>query len=103
LDLVFNWSRDRSKILTWRRDGREIYFLADDGALMAVGVGASGQTISITRPQALFKIPLNHITMDWFSPYDVAPDGQRFLLNVPERPEPLLFLHGLDAMLARRK
>jgi hypothetical protein len=43
---------------------------------------------------------LNDITADWFAPYDVTPDGQRFLLNIPDRPEPLMFLQGLEALVA---
>lgn len=34
-------------------------------------------------------------------PYDVAPDGQRFLLNVPDRPPSLFFLQGLDTMMGK--
>jgi hypothetical protein len=31
----------------------------------------------------------------------VSPDGQRFLLNVPDRPTPLFFLQGLDGVIGR--
>jgi serine/threonine protein kinase len=34
-------------------------------------------------------------------PYDAAPDGQRFLLNVPDRPPSLFFLQGLDALVGK--
>jgi hypothetical protein len=33
----------------------------------------------------------------------VAPDDQRFLMNLPDRPAPLLFLQGLDAILGKAK
>jgi len=33
--------------------------------------------------------------------YDVTPDGQRLLLNIPDRPTPLFFLQGLDRVIAR--
>ncbi|HYN07343.1 MAG TPA: hypothetical protein VES67_08140 [Vicinamibacterales bacterium] len=45
------------------------------------------------------RIPLNDITRTTWAPYDAAPDGQRFLLNVPDRPTPLFFLQGLRAMV----
>ena len=51
----------------------------------------------------LFHIPLNDIGDDAFAPYDVAADGQRFLLNIPERPEPLFFLQGLAAFVEQKR
>jgi hypothetical protein len=54
------------------------------------------------KPQRLFRIPLNDITRSSVAPYDVAPDGQRFLLNVPDRPTPLLFLQGLDVVVGKK-
>ena len=67
----------------WRRDGKELYFIALDGKLMAVSI-ASGATFSAGTPQTLFQtriyglIPSNYYTQQ----YDVTPDGQRFLINV---------------------
>jgi hypothetical protein len=51
---------------------------------------------------ALFRIPLNDITRSGYAPYGVKPDGQRFLLNVPDRPTPLFFLQGLDALVSKK-
>ena len=87
----------------WRRDGRELFFLGADGSIMAVDVTINGSTIVPGRPHALFRIPLNDIGDDWFSPYDVSADGQKFLLNIPERPEPLLFLQGFEAFVGKGK
>ena len=84
----------------WRRDGKELFFLGGDGSMMAASFSARGTTAEPGKPQPLFRIPLNDITADWFSPYDVTSNGQRFLLNVPDRPEPLMFLQGLDALVA---
>jgi Tol biopolymer transport system component len=66
----------------WRRDGRELYYLALDGKLMAVPI--SGPAFNAGKPMELFQTPL---TVSRASPtrdrrYDVAPDG-RFLLVVP--------------------
>jgi eukaryotic-like serine/threonine-protein kinase len=66
----------------WRRDGRELYYLALDGKLMSVSVG--GPAFTAGRPAVLFQTPL---TVNRASPsrdrrYDVAPDG-RFLMVVP--------------------
>ena len=67
----------------WRRDCKELYFIALDGKLMAVSI-ASGATFSAGTPQTLFQtriyglIPSSYLTQQ----YDVTPDGQRFLINV---------------------
>jgi Tol biopolymer transport system component len=65
----------------WRRDGKELFFLAPDGKLMATEVktgagfeAGSPSVLFVTRPRQ----PLS--AMDFFS-YDVAADGQKFLVN----------------------
>ena len=65
----------------WRRDGKELFYLAPDGALMVVDV-KQGLTFDADAPKPLFQTRLRqHIgALDLFS-YDVSPDGQRFLLN----------------------
>jgi Tol biopolymer transport system component len=65
----------------WRRDGREIFYLAPDGKLMAVGV-REGSTFEADVAKPLFQTRVRQpiSSVDLFS-YDVAPDGQRFLVN----------------------
>jgi Tol biopolymer transport system component len=67
----------------WRHDGRELYYLALDGKLMAVPV-KTDRTFEAGTPTALFETPL---TVTRPSPgrdrrYDVTPDG-RFLMVTP--------------------
>ena len=66
----------------WRRDGRELYYLALDGKMMSVPIG--GPALNAGKPAVLFQTPL---TVSRNSPtrdrrYDVTPDG-RFLMVVP--------------------
>jgi Tol biopolymer transport system component len=65
----------------WRGDGRELYFAAPDGNLMAAGV-RTGETVEVGVPAPLFK---TNMTPGPFTPtpYDVTADGQRFLVLVP--------------------
>jgi Tol biopolymer transport system component/tRNA A-37 threonylcarbamoyl transferase component Bud32 len=67
----------------WKHDGRELYYLAPDGKLMAVAVSA-GPAFQAGSPSALFQTPL--VVTRSYTPrdrrYDVAPDG-RFLIAVP--------------------
>lgn len=65
----------------WRRDGKELFYLAPDGKLMAVAV-KSDPTFEADVAKPLFQIRRRQQTYaaDLFS-YDVSPDGERFLVN----------------------
>jgi dipeptidyl aminopeptidase/acylaminoacyl peptidase len=66
----------------WRRDGRELFFLAPDGTMMAVDVRADSSFVPGT-PRALFRTEL--VSPD-ARPYVVTADGQRFIVTVPAGP-----------------
>ncbi len=71
----------------WRGDGKEVFYVAPSGMLMAVPVsGENG--FSTGTPAPLFQIhgraPIS--STDVFS-YDVAKDGKRFLVNRYVKPE----------------
>jgi len=71
----------------WRGDGKEVFYIAPSGMLMAVPV--NGESIFATgTPAPLFQIhgraPIS--STDVFT-YDVAKDGKRFLVNRYVRPE----------------
>jgi eukaryotic-like serine/threonine-protein kinase len=58
----------------WRRDGRELFYLADDGKLMAVEI-KSGANFEAGAAKLLFDTPkFGH---------DVTADGQRFIVLTP--------------------
>ncbi len=65
----------------WRGDGRELFYLAPAGALMAVDIKA-GATLRPGVPRRLFSttVAVEHPTFDQ---YAVTADGQRFLVLVP--------------------
>jgi dipeptidyl aminopeptidase/acylaminoacyl peptidase len=64
----------------WRSDGKELYFIAADGKLMAASVTANGSTFAAGTPVALF--PAAAVTGIGLNKheYAVSPDG-RFLIN----------------------
>jgi serine/threonine-protein kinase len=62
----------------WARSGRELFYRAPDGALMAVPVKPGGTTWSAGIPTKLFEG--RYHTGDTMTSYDVSPDGQRFLM-----------------------
>jgi Tol biopolymer transport system component/predicted Ser/Thr protein kinase len=59
----------------WRRDGKELYYIAPDGKMMAVPIKSTATTF-----EPGIAIPLFETHVTGFMPYDVAPDG-RFLIN----------------------
>jgi hypothetical protein len=64
----------------WRKDGRELYYLALDGKMMAVDIsGDSKPEPGIARP--LFDTELNVDPVN--DQYSVTPDGERFLILKP--------------------
>ncbi len=82
------------------RDGKEIFYLAPDGRLMAVDVKL-GATLEVGVPKALFdprckKGPGRE--------YDVSPDGRRFLVDQilgEETPAPITLIQNWSAGLQR--
>jgi hypothetical protein len=70
----------------WRGDGKEIFFVAPDGMMMAVPVESGENFFRPGSPKPLFQTRLeffSRINSEGFfmRQYDVTPDGQRFLLN----------------------
>jgi Tol biopolymer transport system component len=70
-------------MISWRQDGKELYYLTPDWEVMAVDV-ATTPTFQVGTPRVLFTLPgpLPGNPGRW---KNVSPDGQRFvfLINVP--------------------
>jgi Tol biopolymer transport system component len=69
----------------WRGDGRELYYLAADHAIMAVDV-TPGARLGLGRPRVLFRPRLVGGPATYRSHYTVTADGQRFLVDVLREP-----------------
>ena len=88
----------------WRADGKEVFYLAPSGMLMAVPV-INENGFSTGTPAPLFQVrgraPIS--STDAFT-YDVAKDGKRFLVNryvSPEHVPPLtILLHASEGSAA---
>jgi Tol biopolymer transport system component len=65
----------------WRGDGRELFYLAPDGKIVAVPV-KEGASFSSGAPAALFQANQKEpVATSEQVAYDVTRDGQRFLIN----------------------
>jgi Tol biopolymer transport system component len=65
----------------WRRDGRELYYLAPDNNLMAASVSGDGAAFQVGVVRALFEVRVRAVPVGGGYPYDFSADGQRFLVN----------------------
>jgi hypothetical protein len=72
----------------WRRDGRELFYLSRDSMIVSVPVDSS-RTPGESPGQMLFRG--SELTLSGVNGqvYDVAPDGQRFLLKREVRSSPI--------------
>jgi Tol biopolymer transport system component len=62
----------------WRRDGKELFYVAGDLTIMAVAVNAQGPVLEVGPPKPLFQI---EPVVGGFYSYDLSADGQRVLVN----------------------
>jgi Tol biopolymer transport system component len=70
----------------WRRDGRELFYVALDGTLMSVPVRAP---LELGTPRPLFPTDLRPTAMQAIAnQYAVSRDGERFLLNARDPAAP---------------
>jgi Tol biopolymer transport system component len=86
-DGISNGTKRRFQISTaggrmprWRADGRELFFLSGPGSVMVAATSAGPQDFAFEPPRKLFEtraIPRKS------NLYDVSPDGQRLLMNLP--------------------
>jgi serine/threonine protein kinase len=78
----FQVSTEGGKYPEWGADDREIFYLDPENRLMSVNLNIGGDTPHPSKPAALFSLPF--IDNGW-SPYDTAPDGQKFLVRAVSR------------------
>ena len=69
----------------WRRDGKELFYLSLDGALMAVTVrvGATGLEVGLPTTLAPARDLRAVVLGSDYNDYGVTADGQRFLVKRP--------------------
>jgi len=65
----------------WTRDGRELFFLNGDREMVVVPV-ASGAELRLGEQRVLFRLDEDTYPAgrEYYTPYDISPDGQRFIM-----------------------
>ena len=61
----------------WRQDGKELFYWDQQQSLVAVAVDSEGPALKVGKTESLFALH-DEERID----YDVAPDGQRFLIGL---------------------
>jgi Tol biopolymer transport system component len=88
----------------WRADGKELYYIAPDGKLIATPITASGTTIQPGTPVALFQTRIygGGTDVNIGTSYDVSGDG-RFLINtvLEDAASPITLLQNWTARLKK--
>jgi hypothetical protein len=94
-------SNNSGQFPRWWKDGKELFYRAGDGNLMAAAVRTTGTILEFGTPAALFRIP--EFFGARFFPYDVGADGQRILAMMPDTTEksPLTVLINWQAGLKK--
>jgi len=86
--------------MRWRADGRELYYVAPGGRIMAVEIQAVGERFEVGPPRFLFQTKPPRLPG---AQYDPSPDGQRFLVNVSEEDRSLPVTVVLNWLAGVRK
>jgi Tol biopolymer transport system component len=76
----FAISKGGGALPRWRSDGRELYYITQPGTVFAVTVHPSAAGFGFDAPHELFHTPA---TAKSWNLFDVAPGGERFLINTP--------------------
>ncbi len=105
---AFPEARNRVRISTgggdfpeWSPDGRALFYVSQDLKLMQVSLKRGTDSIEPSSPRELFALPAGN---DGYSPYEVSPDGQRFLVRAtPEKRagQPLTLIVNWPALMKK--
>ena len=74
----FRISADGGSQARWRRDGKEIFYVAPNRMLMSVQIETDASGVTVKDYDPLFQ--LQH-PYGAYHAFDLTPDGQRFLVN----------------------
>ena len=66
----------------WGADGRELFYLSGEGMLTVVGLRNGSEGLELSSPQSLFPMAARSYIA---SPFEIAPDGKRILVNEAEQ------------------
>jgi hypothetical protein len=80
----------------WGPDRRELFYRSPTGKVMLVDVKLESDTFTASVPRELFAVPAGGF-------FEAAPDGQRFLVSIPDpTPHPLTVIVNWPSLMKTR-
>ena len=76
----------------WGPDGRKLYYETLNNKLVVVSLKFGAGSVQKSTPRELFDLPATGGSGLGAPPYDIAPDGKRFLVRVESQSDPGLTL-----------
>ena len=86
----------------WRDDGKELFYLTQDGKVMSAQLKDDFSLDNVVTKQ-LFKVDIKMVSG---FPFDASPDGSRFLINTPaevNNPAPLVVVLNWPAIQKQKQ
>lgn len=97
-------SREGAQCIRWRKNGKELYYLAFDGRVFAVPLVFGKGKVSAGKPEPLFTIDAEaRATIHAIASFDVSADGTRFVIPsvTPGESSSLVVLQDWESLLAK--
>ena len=84
----------------WMPGGKEILYYSADGKIMSVSLKIGPDAAEPSTPRELFMVPVSD---NGYSPFEIAPDGQRLLVrtDADAGPQPLTVLTNWPALMKK--
>ncbi|HTW63969.1 MAG TPA: protein kinase [Bryobacteraceae bacterium] len=93
----FQVSAGGGRFPRWGPGGRELFYVSLNDRVMEVNLKLGKDSVEASAPKELFPLPTPTIN---FIPYDVASDGERFLVQAPpQQAAPLTVIVNWPALL----
>jgi hypothetical protein len=95
----------------WRQDGKELFYLSAENKLTAVAIQEKSGSLEIGNALALFQVNpppavgVNLLATARVLPYDVAPDGKKFVVLTqlaPTSAEPIILVTNWTELLKKK-
>lgn len=94
-------SRTGGLFPVWSGDGQELYFIGRTGGMYAARV-TSGAPPGFSEPSKLFDARIMVVDSQQGAPFDVTPDGQRFIVAlITSQGPPFTYIRNFPALLER--
>jgi Tol biopolymer transport system component/DNA-binding winged helix-turn-helix (wHTH) protein len=97
-------SSEGAQCLRWRKNGKELFYLAFDGRVYAVPLVFAGGRVRAGKPDALFTIDAEaRATVHATASFDVSADGSRFVIPTltPGESSALVVLQDWESLVAK--